>query len=188
VTDARFPDRWLNDRRVVRLSDSAFRTFVTTLTWSVSNRTDGFLERDDLELVRGANERDVTALVASGLWGTSGDDFVITDFRATQTSRSEHDVLENVRRGDREKKARQRANRDSDSPSPEQSPGTASPGNFPRDRIGQDRTGRKDRKDRHLGPAHLETGLDDDEIDGGLMDYRTEYRGGPVPWDDEESA
>lgn len=139
MTDARFPDRWLNDRRVVRLSDSAFRTFVTTLVWSVSNRTDGILERDDLELVRGANERDVSPLLASGLWGTSGDDFLITDFRGTQTSRSEHEVLENVRRRDREKKARQRANRDPDSPSPEQSPGTTSRGNFPRDRIGQDR-------------------------------------------------
>jgi len=31
MTDARFPERWLNDRRVLRLSDVDFRTFVTTL-------------------------------------------------------------------------------------------------------------------------------------------------------------
>ena len=188
MTDARFPDRWLNDKRVVRLSDSAFRTFVTTLAWSVSNRTDGILERDDLELVRGANERDVSPLVASGLWRISGDDLLITDFDGTQTSRSQHEVLDNLRRRDRDKKARQRAKRDPASPSSEQFPGTASPGNFPRDRTGQDRQDRTGKKDRHLGTANLEMGLDDDEIDGSLRQHRTEYRGGPVPWDDEESA
>jgi hypothetical protein len=44
VTDARFPERWLNDRRV--------RLFVISLTWSVSNRTDGDLYDDDLLLIR----------------------------------------------------------------------------------------------------------------------------------------
>jgi len=52
VTDARFPERWLNDRRVLRLSDPAFRLFVIPLTWSVSNRTDGDLYDDDLRLTR----------------------------------------------------------------------------------------------------------------------------------------
>jgi hypothetical protein len=47
VTDARFPERWLNNRRVLRLSDRAFRLFVISLTWSVSNRTDGELYDDD---------------------------------------------------------------------------------------------------------------------------------------------
>ena len=51
MTDARFPDRWLHDRRLLRLSDSEFRTFVTSLTWCVSNRTDGRLEHDDLAMV-----------------------------------------------------------------------------------------------------------------------------------------
>jgi hypothetical protein len=48
VTGACFPERWLNDRRVLRLSDPAFRLFVTSLTWSVSTRTDGELYDDML--------------------------------------------------------------------------------------------------------------------------------------------
>jgi hypothetical protein len=43
MTDARFPERWLNDRRLLRLSDAAFRLFVISLTWSVSNRTMEYL-------------------------------------------------------------------------------------------------------------------------------------------------
>lgn len=51
MTDARFPERWLNDRRVLRLSDPAFRLFVISLTWSVSNRTYGELYDDDDDLL-----------------------------------------------------------------------------------------------------------------------------------------
>jgi hypothetical protein len=51
MTDARFPERWLNDRRLLRLSDAAFRLFVISLTWSVSNRTDGVLDTGDLTLI-----------------------------------------------------------------------------------------------------------------------------------------
>jgi hypothetical protein len=38
MTDARFPERWLQDRRVLRLSDVGFRLFTLSLAWSVSNR------------------------------------------------------------------------------------------------------------------------------------------------------
>ena len=41
MTDARFPERWLNDRRVLRLPDDAFRLFVLSLAWSVANQADG---------------------------------------------------------------------------------------------------------------------------------------------------
>jgi hypothetical protein len=44
VTDARFPDRWLSDKRIQRLSDGHFRSFITSLVWSVTNRTDGVTE------------------------------------------------------------------------------------------------------------------------------------------------
>jgi hypothetical protein len=188
VTDARFPERWLNDKRVVRLPHSAFRTFVTTLAWSVANRTDGLIERDDLELIHGADDGDLPALLNSGLWAAAPDGFMIVDFRGTQTSRDQLEVLDNLRRRDREKKKRQRTRDDADSLSRGTSPGTTSPGNLPRDGIGQDRQDRTGRKDRHLGPATMETGLDDNEIDRSLTDYRAEYRGGRVAWDDEESA
>jgi hypothetical protein len=189
MTDARFPERWLNDKRVVRLSHSAFRTFVTTLTWSVANRTDGVLERDDLELIHGADERDLRALLDSGLWAETRDSLTITVFRETQTCRSELEALDNLRKRDREKKRRQRVQGgDADSSSPGTFPGTASPGNVPRDSIGEDRQDRTGRKDRHLEPAHHKTGLDVQEIEDGLRDYRSEYRGGPVPWDREATA
>ncbi len=148
MTDARFPERWLNDRRVARLSDGAFRTFVTTLTWSVANRTDGVVELDDLDFIHGADRRHVQGLVSSGLWSrTAKDIFLITVFKETQTSRHEMEVLEHLRKREREKKARQRARGGSeDDVSPGTSRGMASPGTVPRDGIGQ-----KDRQARHVG-------------------------------------
>ncbi len=140
MTDARFPERWLNDRRVVRLNDAAFRTFVTTLAWSVANRTDGVVELDDLDFIHGADPRAVPTLVGCGLWSTSKKSvFLITVFRETQTSRHELEVLDNVRRRDREKKARQRSKTSSEDESPGTSLGTASPGTVPGDCIGEDR-------------------------------------------------
>ena len=41
MTDARMPERWLSDRRLLRLSDAAYRLHLTGLLWSVANRTDG---------------------------------------------------------------------------------------------------------------------------------------------------
>ncbi len=51
MTDARIPDRWLSDRRLQRLSDVHFRAFITSLVWSVSNRTNGVIEPEDLRLI-----------------------------------------------------------------------------------------------------------------------------------------
>jgi len=140
VTDARFPERWLNDRRVARLSDRAFRTFVVTLAWSVSNRTDGVIELDDLDFIHGADREAVPALLSAELWATTKKNvFLIAVFKETQTSRHELEVLDNLRRRDREKKARQRSKGSSDDESPGTSPGNPSPGTVPRDGIGQDR-------------------------------------------------
>jgi hypothetical protein len=148
MTDARLPERWLNDRRVIRLTDGAFRTFVTSLVWSVANRTDGVIDPDDLDLVHGASRDKVPELVAAGLYEPAGSVHLIVDFAATQTSRDELRILENVRRQDREKKARQRARKSEESEhlSPGMSPGTPSPGTVPGDRAGQDRQDRQDRQ------------------------------------------
>jgi hypothetical protein len=145
MTDARLPERWLNDRRVVRLSDGAFRTFVTSLVWSVANRTDGVIEGDDLDLVHGASRDKVPELVAAGLYEPAGSVHLIVDFAATQTSRDELLRLENVRRQEREKKARQRARKSEESEhlSPGMSPRTPSLGTVPGDRTGQDRQDRQ---------------------------------------------
>jgi hypothetical protein len=55
--DARYPERWLNDRRINRLTDQAYRLFVCSLAWCVSNRTDGILEAADLLTIPAPNGR-----------------------------------------------------------------------------------------------------------------------------------
>lgn len=108
VTDARFPERWLNDRRVLRLSNAGFRLFVTTLTWSVSNRTDGVLTDEDLKLFHAGADR-ADELARLGLWERDGDRWIITDFFTTQTTAAQLAGLDHKRVQDRERKARQRA-------------------------------------------------------------------------------
>jgi hypothetical protein len=151
MTDARYPERWLVDRRITRLSDQAYRLFVIALAWCVSNRTDGRIDRDDLRLIAGVDPGMADELVKAALWEETAVGWLIVDFGITQTPAHELRVLENARRRDREKKARQRA-RDlvpGDSP-PGQSPGTA------QDRQGQTRTG----KDSTKGATHNESTSD----------------------------
>jgi len=118
MTDARFPERWLNDRRVLRLSDAGFRLFVTSLAWSASNRTDGVLFDDDLALIPRTERGCDAELAKAGLWDREKDRWLIVDFVSTQTTRSELDRLDNVRRAEREKKARRRARDRSEGDSP----------------------------------------------------------------------
>ncbi|WP_439592391.1 hypothetical protein [Microbacterium sp.] len=90
-------------------------------TWSVSNRTDGRVERDDLPLIPTFRSDVVARLVQLELWVPDGDDaWIIADYARDQTSRTDFEVLENNRRRDREKKRRQRS----------KSPGTV-PGDSP---------------------------------------------------------
>jgi hypothetical protein len=112
VTDARFPDRWLCDKRNTRLSDGHFRAFITSLAWSATNRTDGVIEPEDLELIPRFAKDSVRSLLAAGLWeprGGAGRGWQIVDFAATQTTAEQLRQLEDARAKEREKKARQRA-------------------------------------------------------------------------------
>lgn len=140
MTDARFPERWLTDRRLLRLSDRHFRVFVSTLAWSVSNRTDGVIEHDDLPLVpvQDASPMDAAALVAAGLWTDESRGWRVVDFDSSQSSRHELEILENARRREREKKARQRARRAAeDADVPGDRPGDVSPVQHRKDRTGR---------------------------------------------------
>jgi hypothetical protein len=144
VTDARFPERWLHDRRVLRLSDSAFRVFVTSLAWSVSNRTDGVLDEADLTLLPCLDVSCVDELAKSGLWRCEGGGWVIVDYVTTQTTRDELDLLDQNRRVAREKKQRQRSKARVGSRL--QSPGRSrgrSTGTVPGDCAGQERPGQE---------------------------------------------
>jgi hypothetical protein len=140
MTDARMPERLLVDRRFRRLSDSAFRLYWLAMLWSVSNRTEGVICDDDLP--------DLTALgVDIGLipdlaktdpplWRHHADCWLICDYERDQTSAHVLDVMDNVRRAEREKKARQRARKKGLVPGDvprDMSPGTT------QDRTGQER-------------------------------------------------
>lgn len=156
MTDARLPERWLMDRRINRLSDREFRAFVMSLMWSVSNRTDGRILPEDLPLIPGAvSGADADALVKVGLWDSRNPGWQITDFGASQTSRHELEVLENMRLRERQKKSRQRAaarkaaESEAEKPAdqesvPGDSPGDVSPGTA-QARTGQARTGKERR-------------------------------------------
>lgn len=139
VTDARFPERYLVDRRVTNLSPRDFRSFVMATAWSVSNRTDGVVLQSDLVLIPLFAVESVEVLVGCGLFAVEGDGWLLTDFAGTQTSRHDLEVLDNARRADREKKRRQRLKEPSFASSPGDSLGGRPPGRVPG--TGQDRTG-----------------------------------------------
>ena len=131
MTDVRLPERWLMDRRVMRLNSAEFRAFVLGYLWSVSNRTDGFIDREDLHLVPGMTGQIVAILVSIKLWAAEADGWRLIDFDATQSSKHDLETLENARRADREKKARYRASTKSPvvfSSAPGDSPGDVSQG------------------------------------------------------------
>jgi hypothetical protein len=109
MTDARFPERWLHDRRILRLPDKAFRQFVTSLAWSVANRTEGVIERAETLPVFDAGSAD--ALVKARLWEEYAQGWVITVFEDTQSTRAELEAAAAARRRARDKKRRQRARR-----------------------------------------------------------------------------
>lgn len=109
MTDARYPEAWLNDRRIVRLSDAAHRLHVTALAWCASNRTDGQLDNLDIKLIHSVDPRHASELVDAELWARTKDGFQIVDFHKTQTTRAQLEGLDHKRHMDRERQARKRA-------------------------------------------------------------------------------
>src|SRR5215470_16114725 len=110
MTDARFPERWLNDRRIMCLPDDAFRLFVTSLAWSVANRTDVRISDDYLTLIP-ASARGSGQLAKTGLWQRVADYWQIAEFEETQTTRGDLDHLARQRRKARDRKRAERARR-----------------------------------------------------------------------------
>lgn len=128
MTDARFPERYLSDRRVLRLSADEFRGWAFATIWSVSNRTDGAILSDELLLIPFMKAETAQKLEACGLWEPVTGGWTIADFGQAQTSRHELEVLDNARRRDREKKARQRAAKNGSAPSFSDVPGDSPEG------------------------------------------------------------
>lgn len=149
MTDARYPEAWLNDRRVVRLSDAAHRLYVTANAWSASNRTDGFVETADLALIHGIDASKAAELATIGLWKQVTGGWLIVDFHKTQTTKAQLEGLDHKRHQDRERKARERA-RKHGNPDPEpDSEQQDVPRDVPRDgaRDTKARTGRTGREE-----------------------------------------
>lgn len=147
MTDARFPERYLSDRRVLKLQPDVFRGWVLTTAWSVSNRTDGHVATDDLPLLPFMPENGPAILVSLDLWQPADDGWLIADFEQTQTSRHDLEVLDNMRRAQREKKQRQRSSKvmgSTTAPSFSDVPGDSTRGTYPgtsRGRVPEDMTG-----------------------------------------------
>ncbi len=150
------------DRRIVRLSYAHRSSYFMATLWSVSNRTDGHFERGDLDLIPTFDPSSVATLVDGGLWVATETGWVDVDFETVQTSRDDLERMDNMRRADRDKKARQRAHKaghhhlctpDTCNESPGDIPGVSPsfksvPGDSPGDasrghnRIGQERRGK----------------------------------------------
>jgi hypothetical protein len=112
--DARYPDRYLHDRRVTRLSDADHRAYVLALVWSVANRTDGVITLDDLDAMPKPVTREaLQALERAELAAEelAGSEMVwrLTDYATTQTSRAELEALDKARQAKRHDMAARRA-------------------------------------------------------------------------------
>lgn len=173
MADARLPERYLADRRILRLTDAERSSLFIATLWSVSNRTDGRIERGDLAIIPMFREEAVHTLVVHGLWIEDGDDaWVIADYARDQTSRTEFEVLENARRREREKKRRQRSQKDG---VPRDVPGGQSRGTA-QDRQGQ---ARQEQEGQEVAEGvDLSTGV--------VTEWATVPLGVGSPLDDEE--
>jgi N6-adenosine-specific RNA methylase IME4 len=110
MTDARLPERWLNDRRILRLPDDAFRLHITGLVWCVANRSEGVIFDDDLELLPRVRPAAAAHLAQAGLWTREEDGgyWLIGDFEETQTTKAQLEHLDRKRHLDRERQRRKR--------------------------------------------------------------------------------
>lgn len=148
MTDARYPERWLNDRRVQRLSDAAHRLFVIGLVWSAANRTDGVIADEDLAWLPGVDTGCTGELSAAGVWlrEREGNSWLMVDFAETQTTRAQLEAAAVGRAAGAERQRRYRErHRDS-----ERDVTQDVTGDVTRDvtrestRTGQDRTGQEE--------------------------------------------
>lgn len=112
--DARYPERYLHDRRLARLTDAEHRAYVLALVWSVANRTDGVIAVGDLDALPRAVNREALAGLERAELATEqlldGDlVWLLTDYTETQSTRAELDSLDAARRAKRANAARVRA-------------------------------------------------------------------------------
>lgn len=186
MSDFRFAGRWLNDRRIMTLTGDDFKAFVTAGTWMVENRTDGFLTADDMEFIPRFTRASAARLVEAGLWIEHGNGWLMVEYQGTQTTRSEFEALENIRRTAREKKARQRAAGRSGADGPSFSPGDG-PGDMSRGTT-QDRTGQEGQARNNGGTREPVLTWATAPIPNSVTDYGCSVCGGLLPCDNSDDA
>lgn len=170
MADARIPERYLVDRRIMRLTDAERSSLFLATLWSVSNRTDGRIERGDLPIIPMFREEVVHTLVVHGLWVEDGPDaWMIADYQRDQTTRSQFEVLDNNRRRERDKKRRQRSKKEEEVPG--DVPGGLSRGTL-QARQGQARQGQEGQE--------IAEGVDPNT--GEISSWATRKPGDPEQW------
>ncbi|CDZ92349.1 hypothetical protein QM787_04350 [Rhodococcus ruber] len=108
MTDARLPERLLNDYRVNSLAAEVWRSYTHSLMFAVSNRTDGHLTRAHLPMIPMFRPGDENILVQSGLWIDQGEGWWIDRFDLDQTTKIQLEAVDRKRVMDRERKRRER--------------------------------------------------------------------------------
>jgi hypothetical protein len=151
VTDARFPSRWMGDRRFLKASPDALLLYQFAMWYAVANRTDGLIEDDDLPLLARGDARYAPELEKVGLWRREAGGWLIVDYADTQTPKAQLEALDVRRRSDRERSQRYRDNRKGSKESRDSS----------RDDKGQDRPGQA-RKGFDVGSDVNKPVADDD--------------------------
>lgn len=110
MTDARWPSRWVTDRRFLRLDAEDLVSYLWALTYSVESGTDGILEDADLMVISRYASSSTEALIKAGLFGRTDDGrILIVDYASTQTTAAEVRAAEDRRIAARLKKRAQRA-------------------------------------------------------------------------------
>lgn len=85
--------------KVVSLSDTAFRLYVTGLCYCSRNQTDGLIPKPMANrLVNKGGERLAFDLIKEQLWEDKGDSYYIPDYLEHQRSRSEIEALREAKR------------------------------------------------------------------------------------------
>ena len=169
MTDARFPDRWLTDRRFILLSGDAFKLYGIALMWCVDNRTDGFLDDRDLPCLPGVLLGCMGELEQAKLLSRRKDGWTFPDFKKSQTSRRDLETADAKREEDRVRKAAERAaKKEAERAEAASDPSSSArppdvPPDSPQGHPPGRPSGRSRRGEATLGNASLRTSRDEEE-------------------------
>jgi hypothetical protein len=94
----RLDNKILENRKVIGLSDKAFRAYVGAICYCSRQETDGWITDGTRKII--GTPRVITELVKAGLFEEHGDDLYIHDYLKHQRSRAEVDAFRKSRSED----------------------------------------------------------------------------------------